>query len=61
MLSFVFLAFAVVMGLLLGLTPLESSQRLGPVLFGELVRHTTSAWDVAWAGLALGLAWRLGR
>jgi hypothetical protein len=49
------------MGLLLGLTPLESSQRLGPVLFGELLRHSTSAWDMAWAGLALLLAWRLGR
>lgn len=49
------------MGLLLGLTPLESSQRLGPVLFGELLRHTTSGWDLAWAVLALALAWRLGR
>ncbi|KFN47831.1 hypothetical protein [Arenimonas metalli] len=49
------------MGLLLGLTPLESSQRLGPVLFGELLRHTTSGWDIAWALLALPLAWRLGR
>lgn len=49
------------MGLLLGLTPLESSQRLGPVLAGELVRHGTSGWDIAWAALALALAWRLGR
>jgi hypothetical protein len=49
------------MALLLGLTPLESSQRLGPVLAGELVRHATSGWDIAWAGLALVLAWRLGR
>ncbi|HEU0152574.1 MAG TPA: hypothetical protein VFQ84_04425 [Arenimonas sp.] len=49
------------MGLLLGLSPLESSQRLGPVLAGELVRHATSPWDIAWAALALALAWRLGR
>jgi len=49
------------MGLLLGLTPLESSQRLGPVLAGELVRHATSGWDIAWAVLALPLAWRLAR
>jgi hypothetical protein len=49
------------MGLLLGLSPLESSQRLGPVLFGELVRYHASGWDLAWALLALGLAWRLGR
>ena len=49
------------MGLLLGLTPLESSQRLGPVLAGELVRHATSGWDIAWALLALPLAWRLAR
>jgi len=49
------------MGLLLGLTPLESAQRLGPVLAGELVRHATSGWDLAWALLALPLAWRLAR
>ncbi|WP_460455961.1 hypothetical protein [Arenimonas alkanexedens] len=49
------------MGLLLGLTPLESAQRLGPVLAGELVRHATSGWDIAWALLALALAWRVGR
>lgn len=46
---------------LLGLTPLESAQRLGPVLAGELVRHMTSGWDIAFAALALVLAWRLGR
>lgn len=49
------------MGRLLGLSPLESAQRLGPVLAGELTRHSTSPWDLAWLGLALALAWRLGR
>lgn len=49
------------MGNLLGLSPLESAQRLGPVLAGELVRHMTSAWDIAFAALALVLAWRFGR
>jgi hypothetical protein len=46
---------------LLGLSPLESAQRLGPVLAGELVRHMTSGWDIGFAALALLLAWRLGR
>jgi hypothetical protein len=46
---------------LLGLTPLESAQRLGPVLAGELVKHMTSGWDIGFAALALVLAWRLGR
>ncbi|HQZ31641.1 MAG TPA: hypothetical protein PLG89_07260 [Arenimonas sp.] len=46
---------------LLGLTPLESAQRMGPVLAGELVRHMTSAWDIGFAALALVLAWRFGR
>lgn len=49
------------MGQLLGLSPLESAQRLGPVLAGELTRHGTSHWDIAFAALALVLAWRLGR
>lgn len=49
------------MGQLLGLSPLESAQRLGPVLAGELVRHMTNGWDVAFAALALVLAWRFGR
>lgn len=49
------------LGLLIGLTPLESAQRLGPVLFGEMLRHGTSGWDLAWALLALPLAWRLAR
>jgi len=49
------------MGQLLGLSPLESAQRLGPVLAGELVRHMTSGWDIAYAALALVLAWRFGR
>lgn len=49
------------MGQLLGLSPLESAQRLGPVLAGELVRHMTSGWDVGFAALALVLAWRFGR
>lgn len=52
---------AITMGVMLGLPPVESALRLGPVLAGELVRHTTSAWDIAWAVLALPLAWRLGR
>ena len=49
------------MGQLLGLSPLESAQRLGPVLAGELVRHMTSGWDMGFAALALVLAWRFGR
>ncbi len=49
------------MASLLGLTPLESAQRLGPVLAGELTRHGTSGWDIGFAALALVLAWRLGR
>ena len=49
------------MGQLLGLSPLESAQRLGPVLAGELVKHMTNGWDVACAAVALVLAWRLGR
>lgn len=49
------------MGNLLGLSPLESAQRLGPVLAGELTRHATSGWDVGFAALALVLAWRFGR
>jgi hypothetical protein len=49
------------MGSVLGLTPIESAQRLGPVLAGELTRHGTGAWDIGFAALALVLAWRLGR
>jgi hypothetical protein len=49
------------MGLLLGLSPAESAQRLGPVLAGELLRHGTDAWDLGLALLALGIAWWLGR
>ncbi len=49
------------MAQLLGLTPLESAQRLGPVLAGELVKHMTSAWDVGFTLLALLLAWRFSR
>ncbi len=49
------------MAQLLGLTPLESAQRLGPVLAGELVKHMTSGWDVGLAALALLLAWRFAR
>jgi len=55
------LVAAAQMGRMLGLSPLDSAQRLGPVLAGELIRHGTSYWDIAWAILALGLAWRLGR
>lgn len=49
------------MGQLLDLSPLESAQRLGPVLAGELVRHMTSGWDIGLAALALVLAWRFAR
>lgn len=49
------------MGFLLGLSPVESAQRLGPVLAGELLRHGTDGWDIGLALLALVLAWRLGR
>jgi hypothetical protein len=49
------------MARLIGLTPMESAQRLGPVLFGELVRHGTDGWDVALLLVALPLAWRLAR
>jgi len=49
------------MGFLLGLSPLESAQRLGPVLAGELLRHGTNGWDIGLSLLALVLAWRLGR
>lgn len=59
-LSYWFVA-AMIMGLPLGLRPLEAASRIGPVLAGELVRHATSAWDIAWAALALPLAWRLAR
>lgn len=52
---------AMMMGLPLGLRPLEAATRIGPVLAGELLRHATSGWDVAWALLALPLAWRLAR
>lgn len=49
------------MGLALGLQPVESALRLGPVLGLELLRQATSAWDLAWALLAPALAWRLAR
>lgn len=49
------------MGFLLGLSPMESAQRLGPVLAGELLRHGTNGWDIGLTLLALVLAWRLGR
>ena len=49
------------MGFTLGLAPWESAQRLGPVLAGELLRSALSGWDLAFAALALPLAWRLGR
>ncbi|WP_374605302.1 hypothetical protein [Arenimonas sp.] len=52
---------AISMGLMLGLQPVDSALRLGPVLAGELLRHATSAWDIAWALLALPLAWKLAR
>ncbi|WP_295363479.1 hypothetical protein [Arenimonas sp.] len=59
-LSYWFVA-AMIMGLPLGLRPLDAASRIGPVLAGELIRHATSAWDIAWAALALPLAWRLAR
>jgi len=49
------------MGMMLGLQPVESALRLGPVLAMDLLRYATSAWDLAWALLALPLAWRLAR
>jgi hypothetical protein len=49
------------MGFLLGLSPMESAQRLGPVLAGELLRHGTGGWDIGLSLTALVLAWRLGR
>ncbi len=49
------------MGLLLGLSPMESAQRLGPVLAGELLRHGTDGWDIGLPLLALLIAARLGR
>lgn len=52
---------ASLMGMSLGLQPMASALRLGPVLAGELLRHATSGWDLAWALLALPLAWRLAR
>jgi len=55
------LVAAAQMGRMLGLSPLDSAQRLGPVLAGELTRHATTGWDAAWTILALLLAWRLGR
>ena len=59
-LSYWFVA-ATIIGLPMGLRPLESATRMGPVLAGELIRHASSGWDLAWALLALPLAWRLAR
>lgn len=55
------MALATQMGQLLALSPLESAQRMGPVLAGELLRHAAGPWDLAWVALALVLAWWLGR
>lgn len=52
---------AVGMGVLLGLQPVESALRIGPVLAWDLVRLAGSGWDLLWALLALPLAWRLAR
>ena len=52
---------AITMGLMLGLQPVDSALRLGPVLAGELLRHATTGWDLAWALIALPLAWKLAR
>jgi len=52
---------AITMGLLLGLQPVDSALRLGPVLAWELIRDAASYWDLAWALLALPLAWKLAR
>ncbi len=52
---------ATTMGRLLGLSPIESATRLGPVLFGELLRHGTNGWDIALLAISLPLAWRAGR
>src|SRR5688500_13465763 len=37
---------ATTMARVLGMSPIESATRLGPVLAGELFRHATSAWDI---------------
>jgi hypothetical protein len=52
---------ATTMARLLGLSPLESAERIGPVLVGALLRHGTDGWDVALLAIALPLAWRLAR
>jgi hypothetical protein len=49
------------MARMMGIRPLESAMRMGPVLAGELLRHGLTAWDVGFLVLALPLAWRLGR
>jgi hypothetical protein len=49
------------MAFLLGLSPAESAQRMGPVLAGELLRHGTTGWDIGLSLSALALAWLLGR
>ncbi|MFY2765488.1 hypothetical protein [Arenimonas sp. MALMAid1274] len=56
-----FMFAATQMGRLLGLTPLESADRIGWVLAGDLVRYATDAYDVAYAVLALVLAAWLAR
>jgi hypothetical protein len=52
---------ATTMGRLLGLSPIESATRLGPVLAGELLRHGTNAWDITLLAISLPLAWKLAR
>jgi len=49
------------MARLLGLSPLEAAQRIGPVLVGDLIRYGTNGFDVALLLISLPLAWRLGR
>lgn len=56
-----FMFAATQMGRLLGLTPVESAQRIGPVLVGDLVRMATDGLDIAFVVLALALAAWLAR
>ena len=52
---------ATTMARLLGLSPLEAAQRIGPVLAGDLIRYATNGLDIALLLVSLPLAWRLGR
>jgi hypothetical protein len=49
------------LGRALGLSVLESMQRLGPALFLSLVEQGTEAWEYLLALCSLALAWWLAR